>query len=235
MILFKMNALGNFRNMFSMVTAVLIMFFFIGFASCQGNGEKSGVGDNSPAESTEGSEVKESDAGSTGTDEKGSGDESGGSGSDGADTAAGNSSGKATVSGVSLSWSVNGESVTFTVEAATDGWVAVGFNPSRMMKDADFIIGYVKNGNVFIRDDYGNSMIGHDSDENLGGTDNIMEAQGTESGGSTSITFTIPLNSGDSYDQPLASGQKTTVLLAYGNGDNFTGLHKKKGKTEITL
>ena len=48
--------------------------------------------------------------------------------------------------GVSFSWKDDGDTLHGKMSAKTKGWVAVGFNPSSKMKDANYILGYVKDG-----------------------------------------------------------------------------------------
>ncbi|MDZ7794579.1 MAG: DOMON domain-containing protein [Spirochaetia bacterium] len=137
--------------------------------------------------------------------------------------------------GINLNWDIEGDKATFTLEAPTTGWVAVGFNPTRMMQDANLIIGYVENGEAAVRDDFGNYYTSHDSDLNMGGSDDVADFHGTESEGTTSLTFTIPLDSGDEYDQPLTPGEELDLILAYGDTDDFDTIHNKATKTTVTF
>jgi hypothetical protein len=132
-----------------------------------------------------------------------------------------------------LKYTIEEELLSFTVTAPTTGWVAIGLNPSRGMKDANFIIGYVKEGETHIRDDYGTGMTSHASDESLGGSNDIQTYSGNEEGGKTTLTFTIPLASGDQYDGSIHIGEKNTLLLAYGKNDSFTGIHAHRTLAEI--
>lgn len=117
------------------------------------------------------------------------------------------------------------------------GWVAIGFDPSSAMKDAQFIIAYVQDGDVFIRDDFGTGFFTHASDEALGGTDDISNAEGSEQNGKTAVSFTIPLDSGDRHDAVLASGKKHALLIAYGRdgADDFSLKHQSRSSVNITL
>lgn len=121
--------------------------------------------------------------------------------------------------------------------AQTTGWVAVGFNPTSVMRNANIIIGYVSAGNPAIRDDWGNSNTTHVSDTSLGGTSNVTIISASETGGTTVLHFSIPLNSGDQYDRALAIGQSYPIILARGaNGaDNYTGMHADAGTAQINL
>ncbi len=136
---------------------------------------------------------------------------------------------------VQLRWKVTGETIDFEMTAATTGWVSIGFNPTRVMKDADFIFGFVKDGEVVISDQFGTGAFSHASDEELGGEDNIISFSGSESDGKTSLNFTIPVNSGDEYDSVLTPGQTHTVLYAFGpdGADNFEKKHSNRGKVDV--
>ena len=71
--------------------------------------------------------------------------------------------------GITIQWKVEDQNLRVRMAAATTGWIAAGFDPSNRMKDADIIIGYVQDGEVFLRDDFGVSGTAHKADEELGG------------------------------------------------------------------
>jgi hypothetical protein len=137
---------------------------------------------------------------------------------------------------MSFAWTVNGDSLAVKVSAETDGWVGIGFNPSKKMKDANFVLGYVKKGEAKIKDEYGDKGTGHKSDKKLGGTVDAVLVGGTEEGGVTTIEFTLPLKSGDKYDGALDVNGDTVVLLAYGAGrDSFKSKHKYRVSYKVNL
>lgn len=141
-----------------------------------------------------------------------------------------------TVKKMTFAWSLNGENIDIKISAKTTGWVAVGFNPSDKMKDANIIIGYVKKGKVVIIDDFGTKKYAHKRDKKLGGQDNILQRSGSESGGITTLEFSIPLNSEDSKDRVIIPDGDTTVLLAYGAGrDSFRAKHKFRAVRTVNL
>jgi hypothetical protein len=150
---------------------------------------------------------------------------------------AGGNGGSVTVDGITLTWQPEGVNLHVTLKAPTTGWVAVGFDPSLGMKDANLILAYVAGSNVVARDDFGTAATAHDADTNLGGTDNVLNPAGKEEAGATEISFTIPLDSGDAYDRKLVVGQTYRVLLAYGpNGaDDFTIKHATRVAANITI
>jgi len=132
-----------------------------------------------------------------------------------------------TVENFTMEWSIDGETLTVTATAPTTGWVAVGFDPSAAMKDANIIIAWVQEGELHVRDDYGSGHISHSPDEELGGTSDVAGISGTEENGTTRIVFTIPLDSRDRYDAPLLRGNTHKVILACGadGADDFTSAH----------
>lgn len=135
-----------------------------------------------------------------------------------------------------FSWKVDGDNLAGKMSAETDGWVGVGFNPSKKMKDANYVIGYVKEGKVKIVDEFGTTATGHKSDEKLGGTDDVTVVGGSEEGGVTTIEFIIPLKSADKNDGSLDVNGDTVVLLAYGAGrDSFRSKHKFRTSMTINL
>ncbi len=140
--------------------------------------------------------------------------------------------------GMDLKWKVEGEWLDVSVSAPTTGWVAVGFNPTGKMKNANIIIGYVQNGEVFMRDDFGSTLTRHQADADIGGSLDIGEPSGSESNGKTEISFRIKLDSGDAKDRPLEAGKTYRVILAHGEdgADNFGAYHGGKRTTiKITL
>lgn len=134
---------------------------------------------------------------------------------------------------ISFKWVVEGENLHIILSAPTEGWVAVGFNPSKVMKDADFKLAFVSNGNTVMEDHFGTGLFGHKSDTTIGGSSDFQLISGRENGGSTTVEFKIPLNSTDQYDQVLQAGAEVKVLLAYGSNDDLSRKHKER--TSITI
>jgi hypothetical protein len=141
-----------------------------------------------------------------------------------------------TMQGIELQWRTDDDYLYVNLSAPTTGWMAVGFDPTNQMADADIIIGYVDGGGeVMIRDDFGTSSTSHASDVSLGGTDDVMDHYGMEDNGTTMLHFKIPLDSGDMYDKVLVPGNNYNIILAYGSADNFTGYHTMATGANIDL
>ncbi len=141
----------------------------------------------------------------------------------------------ASVADIFFQWKTEGTTLLGILQAPTQGWVAVGFDPERGMENANIIIGYVEDSTAFVRDDFGTWFSSHDDDEKLGGSSDVVVLGGSEEAENTTLRFSIPLDSGDSNDKRLIPGKEYTIILAYGAKDDFTGMHRKKGKVQITL
>jgi hypothetical protein len=134
-----------------------------------------------------------------------------------------------------VSWKIEGDNITFTMKAKTTGWVAVGFNPTTMMKDANILIGRVKKGKAKVEDHFGISSIKHKKDKRARGKSNVSNVSGSEENGWTTLSFTIPLDSKDKADQPLDPKAETTLLLAYGKKDSFKDKHSFVKSLKVKL
>jgi len=105
------------------------------------------------------------------------------------------------------------------------GWVAISLSPTGLrMKGGDILIGYVKEGQVYLRDDYADQLTSHASDEELGGTDDILEGAGSSGPEGTTIELVRRLITPDAYDKPIEAGMMR-IQLAYSEFANFIGFH----------
>lgn len=139
--------------------------------------------------------------------------------------------------GFALDWEVRGDSLRLSMTAPTTGWIAVGFNATAAMKDSDILIGYVDGTGPHLRDDFGTDYTGHQPDTELGGSSDFSGLEGSEAGGVTTLSFVLPLSSGDSRDRPPVPGQPCSVILATGSdgNDSFSGMHQWAETVELTF
>ena len=136
-----------------------------------------------------------------------------------------------------LEWRIDGDRLDFRMSGPTTGWIAVGFDPVRAMQGANIVLVSVVNGEVSARDDYGVGMFVHAPDVERGGTNDVAVIGGSESAGRTAVELSIPLDSGDEYDSPLAAGETHKIIWAYGqnNDDEFRRKHVARGSFEVEL
>jgi hypothetical protein len=115
------------------------------------------------------------------------------------------------------------------------GWIAVGFNPTSVMKQANMIVGYMNGTTGVVVDQYGDGMFSHKPDTALGGKNDIILSSVTRDSGTTTMSFTIPLDSGDKYDSKLVAGANVKLIFAAGKTDDITKKHSLQAKTTIKL
>jgi len=152
------------------------------------------------------------------------------------DVAAGEYAHELSLGGMRVHWSNDDDRLRMALVAPGTGYVSAGFDPTDRKVGANFVIGYVADGETVVRDHYGTRGNLHEADTDLGGTDDLLAFAGTEAGGETTIEFVIPLDSGDSYDRPLQPGQTYVLLVSYQDSrDDFISWHSRHGIGEITL
>jgi hypothetical protein len=137
-----------------------------------------------------------------------------------------------------LYWQRDGNEIFFGLEGKTNGWVAIGINPSFMMLDADFYFGWVhSNGSTEVIDAYGTGPTGpHPPDVQLGGTNDILDYNGSETEETTIIEFKRLLVTPDSsYDNSLPENGDVKILWAIGASDSFDAPHTKRGSLQWSL
>ena len=137
-----------------------------------------------------------------------------------------------------LHWRVESNTITFGIEGQTNGWVSIGINPSFMMQGADMYFGWVNsNGSVVVKDAYATGPTGpHPVDTDLGGYDDVLAYNGSESGQTTIIEFTRLLVTTDSgYDNPLPQTGDVKMIWALGASDSFDAPHTKRGSMQWNL
>jgi len=134
-----------------------------------------------------------------------------------------------------IRWRNDEQYIYIGIRVKTDGWVSVAFQPGTRMKDADMILGLVENNEPVIFDLFSTGDFGpHYSDEELGGTNDILEFDGSEDEEYTVIEFKRALNSGDAYDLDVLPGENK-IIWAFGSSDDVTRKHFSRGYGQITI
>ena len=135
----------------------------------------------------------------------------------------------------SIYWSSDDEYVYIGMKARTAGWLAVGFGAEGFMKNADIIMGSVKDGRLSIMDTFSTGEFGpHPPDTQLGGSDDILDSAGKSDSGYTVVEFKRKLDTGDKYDRPLSKGSNN-IIWAYSGEPVLTVKHSLRGAGEIDL
>lgn len=137
---------------------------------------------------------------------------------------------------VAIYWKNDDQNLNMALVGKTDGWVAIGFEPTVWMKDSDIIVGMVIGEMAEVQDQYSTGNYGpHLPDEELGGTDDILQFSGREEGGYTVIEFSRKMDTGDIYDKAFESGQSADIIWSMSDEDSFTVRHREEGKGKLTF
>jgi hypothetical protein len=142
---------------------------------------------------------------------------------------------KITNKGMTFQWTVNGANLDVQISAPTTGWVGIGFNPSHDMKDANIIMGYVKDGQAKVSNEFGTTDTSHEKHAKVGGKDSVSGVSGKEENGVTTIDFTIPLKTGDPKDKVITVNGETAVIMAYGPRDSMNVKHSARTMFKVNL
>ncbi|PRP76058.1 ferric reductase-like transmembrane protein [Planoprotostelium fungivorum] len=112
----------------------------------------------------------------------------------------------------SLSWSVSGDVINFTMSSSTGGWVGMGLNSQGAMAGADMMVGWINADNSVTLLDQ--SSTGH-SPPATDAHNDLKLISSSNAGGKTVITFSRKLNTGDSSDRAITS---EPVYIVWGVG-----------------
>lgn len=144
---------------------------------------------------------------------------------------------KSTFGPLIVYWSNDDTYLYLAMEARTKGWLSVGLDYDHGMAGANYLIGAIINGKVVVEDNYGTlqGRNSHNSDTDLGGTNDIIASGGSYTGSVTRLEVQIPLDSGDQYDKPLTRGQTVQVILGVGSSNDLTSMHTFASYGQIKL
>ena len=133
-------------------------------------------------------------------------------------------------------WKNDAQDLYMAMKAKTLGWIAVGFEPTDWMKDADIVLGYVHDGNAIVQDQYSTGNYGpHVPDTELGGTNDIQEYGGRAENGYTVIEFKRKMNTGDKYDKAFIPGQAVPIIWSLSDSNSTEVRHVADGKGVMDL
>ncbi|MFW6270511.1 MAG: DOMON domain-containing protein [Bacillota bacterium] len=116
------------------------------------------------------------------------------------------------------------------LESPGSGWLAVGFEPTNRMADAEIIIAGFENDSLLLEEHYGTGSTSHEKiDETY-----IENYTGEKSEEISRAEFVIPLGEDSRYD--LTRGEEHTIILSYhDNSDNFIQRHTQRTTIELEL
>lgn len=136
-------------------------------------------------------------------------------------------------SGVTISWSIVGDTIYIALQEDNEGWIGIGLLASKEDKKlgADQYLFTMDGGKLVAMDMTQVKRTGRpamDTDE--GGKDSILQAAGGASGKAWTVEFSRKLKTGDSNDMDIAAGKKFILLIAEGPEMSFKEEHKKSSR-----
>ncbi len=133
------------------------------------------------------------------------------------------------------------ETITFSAEVKTKGWIGFGFSPDGQMPDSDVIMAYIdKSGKPVAMDAYAAGRTMPKKDEDFGTTQHITDLSGSLDGDVTKIKVTRKLKTDDKYDYEIKKDETVKLIFSIGdknpsdNGDNYS-MHNKVKSLSIVL
>ncbi len=133
-------------------------------------------------------------------------------------------------SGITLYWSVVGDTLYLALEGESKGWVGVGFLAEKTdkKKGADQYLFYMDGGKLVALDLYQTKRTGAPvADEKEGGKNSILAAAATYEGGRWTVEFSRKLKTGEATDVEIVPGRKLILMLAHSDKMDPKEEHKK--------
>jgi hypothetical protein len=132
-------------------------------------------------------------------------------------------------------YKIDGPNLVAMVSYPTTGWVSVGFNPVKAMKGACIIMGAVEQGKALVSEQFGTGLFSHKSVTELGGKNVLVASDCVVKDAVATLSFTLPLNSGDSKHVKIVPGDETTIIFAAGKTSDMSKKHMDKKKITVTF
>lgn len=128
-----------------------------------------------------------------------------------------------------------GDTVMFGLKSDTQGYLALGFNPDGSMRDVDMIMCAVIDGEAVVGDMCGSGRHWpHPADKDSYGEMNLTDISGSRKDLTAVFEFKRKLDTGDSRDKALKTGENR-VVWAVGISNDFTAPHNKRGSGSLIL
>ena len=132
--------------------------------------------------------------------------------------------------GIDIYWEFSEEQELYMMlKAPVSGWISIGFEPSRRMKDAKIVIIGFENEEIILEEHYGNTQISHRKIEEK----YITQFYGERTEEYSLAEFVIPLDTESRYNR-LQPGSIIKAIIAYhSDSDNFMRRHSQRDTIEI--
>lgn len=133
-------------------------------------------------------------------------------------------------SGITLYWSVVGDTLYLALEGESKGWIGIGFLAEKTdkKKGGDQYLFYMEGGKLVALDMYQTKRTGAPvADDKEGGKNSILAAAATYEGEKWTVEFARKLKTGEPTDVDITPGRKLIVMLAHAGKMDPKEEHKK--------
>jgi len=139
--------------------------------------------------------------------------------------------------GYTLDWKIHDNVIDVKLGFETNGWVGFGIGKTGMMEGSHIILGFVLDGKATVVDHFGYAKDKHGPQDKVGGKDTLTARDATFAGGITTISFTMPLSTGNPKDPVLMAGEAYKIILANGGQDaqDIETYHGREGRIIFDL
>lgn len=141
--------------------------------------------------------------------------------------------------GYHLAWRIHDKAIDVKVSYATNGWVGFGIGQTGTMEGSHIVLGFALDGKATVVDQFGYAKDRHGPQAKVGGKDSLTARDAVFADGTTTLSFSMPLNTGNPQDPVLVEGETYEVILANGGQDaqDLESYHGRTGRiiVEVTL
>lgn len=140
------------------------------------------------------------------------------------------------VGDMDITWTYsNNNKVTFTATAPDDGWVALGFNDKDAIVHSNLIMVSVQDDLTYSEEFYVMGIGNPRPINKVGSSIQHTVISGSENGGKTTISFSMPIAKTDDKHYSLQKGDTIWLICAYSMEDEFDHHSRMRKHVRITL
>ncbi|MEO0895681.1 MAG: DOMON domain-containing protein [Bacteroidota bacterium] len=123
--------------------------------------------------------------------------------------------------GMTVSWKKEEHGIRFHMKAPTKGWICIGFNDGKGMKDSWLLMARMMNGKAELVEHFTLKPGQYHPISDLGGQEEVREVVGHEEGNYTHFSFLLPFQPASTYQRELTTGKTYDMVMAYSRDKDF--------------
>lgn len=140
-----------------------------------------------------------------------------------------------TKNNMTVKWEYKQDYILFEMIAPTKGWLAIGFNNTKSLKDTYLLMGRVNKGKVEVVEHYVEQPGVYKPISSYGVINQTSAVEGLEEKNCTKIKFSLPIKTVSKYKKQLTENSNWNLLMAYSLHDDFQHHSIMRTSTNIKL